>query len=815
MQQIDSNGPPAYDYQQVEKAVEAACSSIAPTWPLDRFIAVNPLWGLINLPLPEVSARLAAFSGERLLMPRAWYREAWQAGEFNDGHLENAISEHAPTQTLAQMKSLLDVKAPGVIRRACVTDVADAQRDLGHGMSWRVFVVQSISQLCAAYFDEGQAQLGPHTADGLYASWHRQAVTDKSPAILMGLRNYADLIKALPSTPQELLAAALRDLDILPTEQENYLSTLLLEINGWAAWCAYRRWMARLGDRDDTHIVELLAIRLAWEWMLYRAQGDGRAARWSLVMAIWTEVDYAAQATQKDDWLFQRALEIAYQKTIFQQLTAELVGQPVPANAAAQVVFCIDVRSEVFRRALEAQSPTIQTLGFAGFFGLPLEYKPLASFSARPQLPGLLAPRLQATDVGVAPSLAATRTRRLDAGLTWKQFKAGAISGFSFVETMGFFYAAKLLSSSLGYSRPVADPESAGLNRAEHASRKPRLEEEALSPEARCDLAVGILRGMSLTRNFARLLVLIGHGSETVNNPHAAGLDCGACCGQTGAVNAQVLASLLNDPRVRAGFAERGIAFPDTTHVVAGLHNTTTDEVKLFDIEGVPASHQDDVSVFRAWLEHAGHRARQERAPRLEITAVNPADLRSAMLKRSRDWSQVRAEWGLANNASFVVAPRTRSQHLNFAGRTFLQDYRWEEDKDFSILESIMTAPVLVAHWINMQYYASTVNNQRYGSGNKVLHNIVGGHIGVFEGNSGDLRIGLPMQSLHDGTSWMHVPLRLSVFIEAPRTEIERIYRKHISVKNLVDNEWLYLFQIDGDAGSVWAYSQGAWKVKT
>ncbi|HZI03341.1 MAG TPA: putative inorganic carbon transporter subunit DabA, partial [Archangium sp.] len=150
-------------------------------------------------------------------------------------------------------------------------------------------------------------------------------------------------------------------------------------------------------------------------------------------------------------------------------------------------------------------------------------------------------------------------------------------------------------------------------------------------------------------------------------------------------------------------------------------------------------------------------------------------------------------------------------RHMDLAGRSFLHEYRWEEDTDFAILELIMTAPMVVTHWINLQYYASTVDNVRYGSGNKVLHNVVGGNIGVFEGNGGDLRIGLPMQSLHDGSRWRHTPLRLSVFIEAPRPAIERVLEKHAHVRQLVENEWLYLFQLDAGRQEVLAWRQGSW----
>ena len=117
-----------------------------------------------------------------------------------------------------------------------------------------------------------------------------------------------------------------------------------------------------------------------------------------------------------------------------------------------------------------------------------------------------------------------------------------------------------------------------------------------------------------------------------------------------------------------------------------------------------------------------------------------------------------------------------------------------------------MTAPMVVAHWINMQYNASVADNVRYGSGNKVLHNVVGGNLGVFEGNGGDLRIGLPLQSLHDGEHWMHTPLRLSAYIAAPAEAIQAVYEKHEVVRQLVDNDWLFLFRLDDDGNTVRLY---------
>lgn len=796
-----------------DDAIAAACSRIAPTWPLDRFIAVNPFWGLIDRPLAEVASTLGALSGAQLLMPRAFFNHAYREGLLRDEHLESALEASGSSVSLASLRALLEQPDPAPSTRAQVVDVVDATRDLIHEISWRTLITNSVSQFCAAFFDDGQAQLGPDRRGGLYASWRRHAAIDRSIALLMGDDAKGLRPAELPSTPRALIEAALLALDVSPQHHERYLWSLLLEQNGWASWCAYLEWIARLEGRDDETIRELLAIRLAWEWMLLAAGGEALSRRWVTAMAGWPHVDTAAATSRATDWLFQTALEIAWREPIIRMLPTAL-GTTRGDVPAVQAVFCIDVRSEVFRRALERSTPSVHTLGFAGFFGLPMEYQPLGTPSARPQLPGLLAPRVRATDTGVREA-GTNRSQRLGNAATWSAFKTDPFSTFTFVEALGLTSAGALIRDSLGLGT-ARSADSAGLDRPEFAGRKPRLVEApaggGVGLEARIELAAGMLRGMSLTRHFARLILLAGHGSGSRNNPHAAGLDCGACCGQTGEINARVAAALLNDAEVRRGLGLHGIVIPETTRFVPALHNTTTDEVELFELDEVPGSHRPDIDSLNTWLAQAGARARVERAANLGLRVDDQSKLERSLRARTTDWAQVRPEWGLANNAAFIVAPREHCRHLDLKGRSFLHEYRHQEDEGFQVLEQIMTAPMVVTHWINFQYYASTVDNVRYGSGNKVLHNVVGGHLGVFEGNGGDLRIGLPMQSLHDGARWVHTPLRLSVFIEAPRAAITNVLEKHAHVRALVTNGWLSLFQIDDEARALFPLSGAHWE---
>lgn len=808
----------------ISKAAEIACGRIAPTWPLDRFIAVNPYWGFIHESICEVAPLLESYSGSRMLMPRIFYREQWKAGALRSEHLREALQRCGVSISMEELQDALVHEPQMAPRLPLMTGMADSQRDLLHGMSINDFVKHNVSQHCASYFDNTQSSWNSQQKKNLYQSWLRHAAQDMSPWLLMGMHDVRDYARSLPDEALAMIEMALHSLPVSKAEWVDYLTALLMDINGWASLCAYKRWQAVLDQREDDHIVQLLAIRMAWEHFVFVHLLQAKEpASWRIGWETYRAWRKQSRSKYPVDWIFQEALEISYQDNLCTRMKDNAAADraEVPSAPDLQAVFCIDVRSEGFRRALEECSRSIQTMGFAGFFGLPISYRPLGTSSERPQLPGLLAPSLHVSDSSGSQScdeqIGNQRERSLRFKSALRDFRSSATSTFTFVESCGLFYAVALLKSTLPALKLTI--KAADKMSAQRASLRPCLAQSSGrdpgSVETMCDLIAGVLRNMGLTSGFARLVLLTGHGSQTVNNPYAAGLDCGACGGQNGEVNARLLAGLLNDKEIRAGLGERGIAIPETTYVLAGLHNTTTDEVTVFDTDLLPESHASDLARLKAWLRQAGHRARAKRAASVGID-MRGAKSEPSLLKhfraRSQDWSQVRPEWGLANNAAFLIAPRNRSRGLDLQGRVFLHEYQSACDPDGTVLESIMTGPMLVTNWINMQYYASTVDNRQYGSGNKVLHNIVGGRLGVFEGNGGDLRIGLPLQSLHDGRKLRHTPLRLSVFIEAPQTEISAIISKHKVVKDLVHNGWLHLLQISPTSGTISRYRNEIWE---
>lgn len=808
---------------ELDRRIDAACARIAPLWPLRHFVAVNPFFGLRDHDFQQASDLLARVAGSSLYMPRAYYREQIASGRITRDDIEQAIARCGSCLDVAAVERALAVEAPQPkMSMASVGEVLDRVE----GGIWTSFVTERISLHCAAYFDLGQAMVGmPWRNMPLYAAWRTAAAIDRSPA-MMGLDDFRPAVADLPDAPRAAIAWALSALEIPDAAVERYLHAALLSVGGWAAWARYLRWQAELAGHRDDSIVDLLAIRLVWDVLLFREKRTpALVAHWREMLAASMRPPSAKrEAAAEIDRILLGAMEIGFQRGVI----AGLAGPAQPARAArpaVQAAFCIDVRSEVFRRSLETVAPAVRTLGFAGFFGIFIEYVPLGADAGRTHVPVIFNPgyRVYEQVKGGDARPLARRRARIGISKAWKGFKFSASSCFSFVEAAGLMYAPKLLADSFGWSRPVPDPATQGLDPKIVDRIAPTLERvpqccahhaDSGIPEAdRVDHAERILRGMALTSDFARLVLLAGHGSTTVNNPHATGLDCGACAGQTGEASARVVAALLNDPAVRRGLAAHGIEIPHDTWFLAALHDTTTDAVRVFDTDEMPAALAPDLAQLRQWLEQAGDLTRMQRAALLGMGGLPDDAVEAGVRRRSRDWSQVRPEWALVNNAAFIAAPRARTAGMDLGGRAFLHEYVWREDDGFRILELIMTAPMVVANWINMQYYGSVVDNPRFGSGNKVLHNIVGGAIGVLEGNGGDLRVGLPLQSLHDGRRWVHEPLRLSVFLEAPQAAIDDIIGRHELVRQLVDNRWLHLFRID-DGGVAYRRAGNAdWQI--
>jgi uncharacterized protein len=609
----------------------------------------------------------------------------------------------------------------------------------------------------ASYFDQGQAIWpAPWKNQPLFAAWC-SSLPASTGLVGTNAKKLKERIKTLPQDLPSVWAQLIQESDRSESQWYLYLRSLLTELPGWAAFLRRKSWPEDPGIESE--LSALAAMLVILEQIVE-------------FKVVWPKVKVPL-FQERMKWLtIRESTVIADLGKIVEQTPASV---PAPAVRAA---FCIDVRSEVFRRAWEAQSADVLTDGFAGFFGLPLAWH--GSQEPENLLPVLLSPGIH-----LSPS-----QRPILPDQKLKSDLVGGPQGLAFVEVGG---ALSLISRLKGNKSQCNRDSYEGL---EAAAR-------ALPAEQKINLAAGILKNLGWQAPWAPLMIFIGHGSTSANNPHAAGLDCGACGGLSGEANARMAAALCNDPVVREGLRPLGWDIPNSVLFLGGLHNTTLDNVKLFKSEADQA-WKANIAKLESQLQLAGSAARAERIKHFPF-------LKRSAVVRSQDWAETRPETALAGNTCFIAAPRSFTRNLNLAGKAFLHSYQADLDKDGSVLELILTAPVVVASWINLQYFASTSAPEVYAAGDKVLHTIVGG-VGVFEGNHLDLKPGLASQSVAFDEKPYHPSLRLHVLIQAAQENIERVLSKHAQVKALVENGWIHLFSFEAGS-SLTQRTINGWKV--
>lgn len=800
--------------------VALAARTVPPLWPLESAIAVNPLAGFEELPFADAVHAAAARFGARDGLPLGEWRKLLALGRIDERSLRDAAVRH-----LGGTYDARTAVAPGVtaldllMARLLDLPAAPALQTRGEVAPDAAFV----AKWCAAFFDGGQAAAPmPHRELGLYRAVLAMATHDPDFRALAGAPGNR-LLLTVARDPLEAVAEGLAALKVPEGKEVDHLAGLVARLPGWAG---HLRWRSEHADPATVeHAPAGMADLLALWLLLERAgalttpavcapDGDCAAelqAHFGLSAAdlarSGTTVARVVALTEGDlGGLFQQAAEWTLANDLVPRLqAAALPSQAVDATEPdAQLVFCIDVRSEPFRRALEAEG-RFETLGYAGFFGLPIALHRHGAQRRQRLLPVLLSPQHDISEAPVpgkedeAHSLALADALEREAARLFGRAKQAPATAFAAAEAtgplLGLAMAARTLAPRLTsrLAGALAPERSEAFGPSLVAGGHSRRDGVFTLAE-KIGYAQALFRLTGLPANTARLVALVGHGGNTVNNPYSAALDCGACGGHAGGSNARILVAMLNDPEVRAGLAQRGLALPAASVFVAAEHDTTTDTVTIFDRASVPRSHAGDLARLEAALARAGEANRERRAALLGRSADD-------LLAGAVHWGEVRPEWGLAGNAAFIAAPRALSQGIDLGGRAFLHSYDWRTDADGTALATILTAPMVVAQWINCQYLFSTLDNERYGSGDKVTQNVVG-RIGVVQGNGGDLRVGLPRQSLFadDGTPY-HVPQRLLTVVLAPPEQVKAVVAANDILQRLFGNGWVTLVVIDPATG--------------
>lgn len=825
--------------------VERAATVLPVLWPLETFIAINPLSGFEHLPFDEALRRGEELFGAPGHLSEETYRARYEAGLIDPGALGQVVRHHAGALgeevvgrrsdgspitggDLLMADLLQGTPAPPALR---LTLTPSALVDQQTGSEYAARIDAEVARATARFLTQDSITWSvPASADGLYSSWHATARYDRSLP--------ARARRALSEAPDDARAAL--HLALGSTLQDDDILVRLLE----AQLASLPGWTSYLHGRGSQLLIEFLALRMTLEGALLHSGGVGLdawmpspestqapsgatspdAARLTAALAACGSASPELHTSNAEQVLAtvapsgRPALWLdAAERTYRSALLAKIAGndaQDADRKAEAAVVLCIDPRSEGLRRHLEVD-PTVETYGFAGFFAVAMAFRDLGGGDAAPQCPVLLEPRVSIDErpgtSGVEVAARAVAGRRLLAGAQdgFHAAKDDALGPFALAETAGWIAGPLALARTLAPTTlqrwhekltSALVPETTTELVAEPWMH---FDEQVLSAEVLCATT-----GVHATS--ARLVLLCGHGSTTTNNPYASALDCGACGGHRGAPNARIAAAIINRPDVRTALAERGYVIGADTWFVAGEHDTTTDEVALLDLHLVPESHRADVHALRTRLDRAGAALTDERAASLPGSVKGSARSRFG---RSADWSQVLPEWGLAGNAAFIVGPRTMTEGLDLARRTFLHSYNPATDANGDALETILTAPMVVAQWINCQYYFSTVAPEVFGAGTKTIHNVVQGGLGVLSGTDSDLRLGLPAQSVRWDGQLVHDPLRLLTVVQAPLERLDDVIGRNQILRRLFGNGWVAL-AARPDATEPWSMRtpSGSWE---
>ncbi len=814
----------------IDEAIDRIAHWLPTQGPIKDFIHHNTLHSVQHLPFHEGIAVAAKVFGARSYLPLADYQALYQSGRIKDFAIAWALkrtagSDDSQRRLRERLFDTDDVShypplslANHGIRNAWISRLELDLNSLSQPVVFRLvsnFLDQGISRWSLAKDGE--------------RFWECVLRLAQNSLLPLYPLHEPELREILTDRADDVIAVCLQRIVGDRSLYQQYLLEMLLAHPGWSGMVRMiERKPEALLSRREISLKEMIALELSVE-LAFILKKKGR--RFPRIADMPRQEDVpllnnGALHPKIPEHLkvWHEAMEWSLHSELLQALADNpkaYSGNSGSGKPEIQALFCIDDRECSLRRYLEEINPAIETFGAAGFFGIDFLYQGLDDAYPVAQCPNVIVPRHLIREANTLPvdSKKSNGNPLSDLHFT----PHSMFRGWLYTQTLGLGYALRMAwnvfrpSSKLPNIESLSEVDSHSHLHLLRESDEPNEDGYLLGfslPEM-AERVGGLLRNIGLTDTFAPLVVVVAHGSSSVNNPHLAAYDCGACAGKPGAPNARAFAWMANHDSVRAILRESGIDIPDSTRFVAALHNTSRDEIKYFDLQLL---EQQPVAGIRAYLKNfqvtmdkALERNAYERCRWFELSPQNssPSKAHKHVKERASSIFEPRPEYNHSNNLYCIVGRRSLTRDLFLDRRAFLHSYEPSSDSRGDLLVRILSAAIPVCGGINLEYLFSRIDNSVYGAGTKLPHNVIG-LLGVANGVEGDLRTGLPSQMIE-----VHEPARLLIVVEQSTGILDKAIAKLGELREWLDNEWVRFVSCDPATRNLYVYGNNSWEAIT
>ncbi|KAB7729050.1 DUF2309 family protein [Rudanella paleaurantiibacter] len=771
--------------------------------PLKDFVHHNTLHSFQDRPFFDAIRSASQVFGYKVALALDEYRAMYSSGQISPVVLKKVIVGHKGEARLESwLEKLLQKPYPatgtpriGSLRSTWKKQYHIDLDSLVHPLLFRI--------LCS-YLDQGIAIWGFPVTNRTFLDALREMERHSFTSFFRTRRARRLLLDGTPSI-SELLALLVGDEALY----ETYLFDGQFAHQGWSGMVsAIEDGPQTLLDRRQLSLHDLITFELLLEIDALDAHFGTQWQPLSQKLAHKpTDLFANAPVTERDEVLmmWQEAFEWSYYDQVLAGIQQNKLARKQTLGKSFQALFCIDDREESMRRYLEQLDPRCETFGTPGFFGVEFFFQPETGKFYEKVCPAPVTPKYLIKEQG--------RTTKKQKDVHFNKHAHSFYSGWLISQTLGFWSALRLF---LNIFRPTMSPSMASSFRHMDGAARLTIEHKHQhAPEndlqvgftvpEMADRVEGVLKSIGLVKNFASLVYVVGHGSSTINNPHYAAYDCGACSGRSGSANARVLCYMANHPQVRVLLHERGIDIPDDTQFVGALHDTTRDEIAFFDDQALQVGNREFHQLNRQTFAEALDLNAKERSRRFESidSSLTPEQIHDKVKIRSVSLFEPRPELNHATNALCIVGRRAMTKGLFLDRRALMNSYNYAIDPDGHYLLNILKAATPVCGGINLEYFFSRMDNQKLGAGTKLPHNVMG-LIGVANGIDGDLRPGLPSQMIE-----VHDPLRLLMIVEHYPDVVLATIQKIPAVYEWYSNNWINLVAVHPETRALYVFKAG------